>query len=257
MNTEQQSAIPNPQSPIGESAIKGFIQAGGRSSRMKRDKAWLEIDGVPMIEWAVAAVKPAAGRLGIIVNAANPQIEQYERLAESCDARLIFDLHEHLGPLGGIHTALAHCGAGESALILACDLPFITTEFLSFLCDVHQTQNPQSESVPRAVASGSPSMCGLRKRRSLPLAVLTRKSITVPLDQSDRLQPLAAIYDQSLEATVEQMLAANELRVGLLYSRVSTRQVGFFEFAHLRDAERFFINVNTPEEYRGALRRIS
>jgi molybdopterin-guanine dinucleotide biosynthesis protein A len=198
---------------------------------MKRDKAWLEIDGVPMIERAVAAAGPA-GRLGIIVNAANPQIERYERLAESCGARLIFDLHEHLGPLGGIHTALAHCGAGESALILACDLPFITTEFLSFLRDVHQTQNPQS-------------------------AIRNPQSITVPLDQLNRLQPLAAIYDQSLEAVVGQMLAANELKVDSLYPRVSTRQVGFVEFARLRDAERFFINVNTPEEYRAALRRIS
>jgi len=226
MDTGQQSAIRNPQS-----AIRGFIQAGGRSSRMKRDKAWLEIDGVPMIERAVAAAGPA-GRLGIIVNAANPQIERYERLAESCGARLIFDLHEHLGPLGGIHTALAHCGAGESALILACDLPFITTEFLSFLRDVHQTQNPQS-------------------------AIRNPQSITVPLDQLNRLQPLAAIYDQSLEAAVGQMLAANELKVDSLYPRVSTRQVGFVEFARLRDAERFFINVNTPEDYRGALRRIS
>jgi molybdopterin-guanine dinucleotide biosynthesis protein A len=199
---------------------------------MKIDKAWLEIDGVPMIERAVAAAKPASGRLGIIVNAANPQIERYERLAESCDARLIFDLHEHLGPLGGIHTALTHCGDGESALILACDLPFITTEFLSFLCNVHQGENPQS-------------------------AIRNPQSITVPLDQSNRLQPLAAIYDQSLEAVVGQMLAANEFKVDLLYSRVSTRRVGFAEFAHLRDAERFFINVNTPEEYQAALRRIS
>ena len=83
------------------------------------------------------------------------------------------------------------------------------------------------------------------------------QSITVPLDQSNRPQPLAAIYDQSLEATVEQMLAANELRVDLLYSRVSTRRVRFAEFAHLRDAERFFINVNTQEEYQAALGRIS
>jgi molybdopterin-guanine dinucleotide biosynthesis protein A len=49
------------------------------------------------------------------------------------------------------------------------------------------------------------------------------------------------------------MIAANELKVDLLYSRASTRQVGFAEFAHLRGAERFFINVNTPEEYREAL----
>jgi len=226
MNTEQPSAIRNPQS-----AIKAFIQAGGRSSRMKLDKAWLEIDGVPMIERAVAAAKPA-GRLGIIVNAANPQVERYGRLAESCDARLIFDMHEHLGPLGGIHTALTHCGAGESALILACDLPFITTEFLSFLCNVHQGENPQS-------------------------AIRNPQSITVPLDQSNRLQPLAAIYDQSLEAVVSQMLAADELKVDLLHSRVPTRRVDFAEFSHLRDAERFFINVNTPEEYQVAVGRIS
>jgi len=199
---------------------------------MKQDKAWLEVDGEPMIERVIAAAGPAAGRLGIIVNAANPQIERYEKLAESWDAGLIFDLHEHLGPLGGVHTALAHCEAGESALVLACDLPFITTELLSFLCGVHQDETPQS-------------------------AIRNPQSITVPIDQSNRPQPLAAIYDQSLEGTVGQMLAANELRVDLLYSRVTTRRVGFAEFAHLRDAERFFINVNTPEEYRGALRRIS
>jgi molybdopterin-guanine dinucleotide biosynthesis protein A len=158
MNTERQPPIPNPHSTnphsafhiphsaFKGSAIKGFIQAGGRSSRMKQDKAWLEVDGAPMIERVVAAAGPAAGRLGIIVNAANPQIERYERLAESCDAGLIFDLHEHLGPLGGVHTALAHCGAGESALILACDLPFITTDLLRFLCGVHQGENPQSAS---------------------------------------------------------------------------------------------------------------
>jgi molybdenum cofactor guanylyltransferase len=199
---------------------------------MKLDKAWLEIDGVPMIEMVIAAARPAAGRLGIIVNAANPQVERYEKLAESCDAGVIFDMHEHLGPLGGIHTALTHCGAARSALILACDLPFITTEFLWFLCNVHQGENPQS-------------------------AIRNPQSITVPLDQSDRLQPLAAIYDQSLEAVVRQMLAADEFKVDLLNSRVSTRRVGFAEFAHLRDAERFFINVNTPEEYQAAIRRFS
>src|SRR5215475_7737984 len=177
MDTEPQSTITDPQSNNPQpaiihkrgpqSAILGFIQAGGRSSRMKLDKAWLEIDGAPMIERVIAAARPAAaGSLGIIINAGNPQIGRYEKLAASCDAKLIFDLHEHLGPLGGIHTALAHCGDGESALILACDMPFITTEFLSFIRDIHQIGNPQS-------------------------AILHNQgpqSITVPLDQSNRPQ---------------------------------------------------------------------
>jgi molybdopterin-guanine dinucleotide biosynthesis protein A len=229
-NTGQQLAIPESQSAIPEpqSAIRGFIQAGGRSSRMNQDKAWLEIEGAPMIERVIAAARPAVGRLAIIVNAANPQIDRYEKLAESRDAMLIFDLHEHLGPLGGIHTALSNCGANESALILACDMPFITTEFLSFLCDIHQTKNPQS-------------------------AIRNPQSVTVPLGQSGLLQPLVAIYDQSVEDLVERMLAANDLKVDLLYSRVSTREVDFAEFAYLPGAERFFLNVNTPEDYRMAL----
>src|SRR5262249_38464480 len=224
MNTEQGSPIPESQS-----AIRGFIQAGGRSSRMKRDKAWLEIGGGPMIERVVAAAPPAPRGLGRRGNPPHSQIELYERLAESRDAILIFDLHEHLGPLGGIHTALAHCGVNESALILACDMPFITTEFLSLLGAIHQYDIPHS-------------------------AFRIPHSITVPLDQSNRLQPLAAIYDQSLEATVGRMLAANELKVDLLYPRVLTRRVGFAEFAHLPDSERFFVNINTPEEYQAALR---
>jgi molybdopterin-guanine dinucleotide biosynthesis protein A len=207
----------------------GFIQAGGRSSRMGRDKSWLEIEGHPMIERVTAAIRPVVERLGIIINAANPQIGRYRRLAESCDAELIFDLHEHRGPLGGIHTALTHCGPNESALILACDLPFISTEFLSFLCGIHQPTNPQS-------------------------TIRNPQSITVPLDQSNRMQPLAAIYDQSCKEAVEQMLAANELRVDLLYSRVPVRRVRFEEFAHLPNAERFFINVNTPEEHHAAMK---
>src|SRR5262245_45582989 len=114
LNNNPQSAIRNPQSAIRnpQSAIRGFIQAGGRSSRMNQDKAWLEIEGTPMIGRVIAATRPAVGRLGIIVNAANPQIGRYEKLAERSDTMLIFDLHENLGPLGGIHTALAHCGTG-------------------------------------------------------------------------------------------------------------------------------------------------
>jgi molybdopterin-guanine dinucleotide biosynthesis protein A len=117
-------------------------------------------------------------------------------------------------------------------MILACDMPFLTAEFLSFIRNIHQNDIPHS-------------------------AFRIPHFITVPLDQSNRLQPLAAIYDQSLEATVGQMIAEFELKVDLLYSRVLTREVSFAEFAHLPDAERFFININTPEEYQALPHRIS
>ncbi len=219
-------AIPSRHSEF-IAGFMGFIQAGGRSSRMGEDKAWLEIGGCPMIERVLAAMSPVVDRPAIIVSASNPQIERYEELAGSWKADLIFDLHDYRGPLGGIHTALKHCeSAGEraetSVLILACDLPFMTTGFLQFLREVHQLQQ--------------------------------FKSITVPVDEADRHQPLAAIYDRSCQSSIEQMLAANEFKVDRLFERVPVRRVNFFEFAHLENAEHLFININTPEEYRSLQR---
>src|SRR5215210_6020440 len=108
-----------------EPVAHAFIQAGGRSSRMGTDKAWVEINGQPLIEYVLAAAQPIVGSLSIIINAANSNADRYARLSEHWDARLLDDLHDHQGPLGGIHTALKNCDVGSAALILACDLPFL------------------------------------------------------------------------------------------------------------------------------------
>jgi molybdenum cofactor guanylyltransferase len=184
---------------------------------MGTDKAWLEIENRPMIQRALAEVRPIVNRLSIIVNAANPHLQRYENLAASYDAMVIHDLHGHRGPLGGIGTALTCCESDQSALILACDMPFITTEFLAFLIALHQREANQ---------------------------------LTLPVDQQERLQPLAGIYSAACLPAVEQMLNEDELRVDGLCRRVLTRLVPFGEFASLMNAERLFVNINSIEEYR-------
>ena len=206
------------------SQIKGFIQAGGQSSRMGTDKAWLEIEGVPMIERVITAARPVVESLAIIINRDNPQMQRYQKLAGKLNARLIDDLHHHLGPLGGIHTALSNCQKDVSGLILACDLPFLTTEFLFLLCQIHQIADPQS-------------------------AIRNPQSITLPVDGEGRLQPLAAVYSNTCLSVVEQMLADNVLRVDQLFLRVKPRSVLFKEYAHLLNAERIFQNINSMEDY--------
>jgi molybdopterin-guanine dinucleotide biosynthesis protein A len=199
--------------------VAGFIQAGGRSSRMGTDKAWLEIENRPMIERALAEVRPIVNSLSIIVNAANPHLPRYERLAASYGALVIHDLHDHRGPLGGIGTALTYCKSDQTALaalILACDMPFITTEFLAFLIDLHQRE---------------------------------ANRLTLPVDQQERLQPLAGVYSAACLPAIEQMLNEDELRVDSLCRRVVTRRVAFDEFAGLTNAERLFVNINSIEEY--------
>ncbi|MBO0722277.1 MAG: molybdenum cofactor guanylyltransferase [Blastocatellia bacterium] len=199
---------------------------------MGTDKAWLEIDGRPMIERALLALRPVVESLSLVVNAANPQLSRYQILAESYNVEVIPDRHDHRGPLGGIGTALSHCRkdqfplaaqAAPAALILACDMPFITDEFLAFLCDVHQRE---------------------------------ANMLTLPLDGDNRLQPLAGIYAAACLPTVEEMLNEDDLRVDNLCRRIVTRRVAFSEFANLTDAERLFININSMEEYT-ELRRLS
>lgn len=198
----------------------GAVQAGGRSSRMGEDKSWLILDGRPMIEQVLAAARPVVDRLAIVINAVNPQAACYQQLAARWGAEIIHDRHEHRGPLGGIDTALTLCAEGESAFILACDLPFVTAELLALLRRIHE---------------GGQS------------------ALTLPLDATGRAQPLAAIYAASCREPIARMLAKGDLKVDLLCSRVATRRVAFAEVAHLSGASLFFRNINTPEDYRAAV----
>ena len=192
-----------------------IIQAGGRSSRMGEDKAWIVIDGHSMIEHVIAAAQKITTAIAIVINPANPNGRKYEALAQSTEAKLMHDLHDHRGPLGGIETGLKFCDAEQAALILACDLPFVSAEFLRLLQQIHQTEN---------------------------------SLLTVPLDQSGRPQMLAAIYSPACLPHVSDLLADNELKARLLCKRVKTRLVGFSEYSYLPEAEKFLVNLNTPEE---------
>lgn len=178
------------------------------------------LDGQPLIERVLAAAQPVADRLAIVINAANPHAERYWQLAAQWNAILLHDLRENCGPLGGIHTALVNCEAKEAALILACDLPFLTSEFLAWLRQKHE--------------SGT-------------------ANVTVPLNQSGRLQPLVAVYSQSCLPVIEEMLAMDQLKVDRLYERVTTQIVKFGEADCPAVNERLFSNLNSPEDYQSAI----
>ncbi|MGH9846672.1 MAG: molybdenum cofactor guanylyltransferase [Blastocatellia bacterium] len=210
MNQEKQSAILNLQS--------AFIQAGGKSSRMGSDKAWIEVEGRPMIERALAAAAAVADQLGVVINPATRERARYEDLSAKWNAHLTEDLHDHRGPLGGIHTALSYNQNNTEpapALILACDLPFVTADFLSLLIEIHERE---------------------------------ANDFTAPVDRSGTLQPLAAIYSPSCLEPVERLLMANRLRVDRLCDLVRTRKVFFEEFAHLPGSERLLVNINSPAD---------
>lgn len=129
------------------------------------------------------------------------------------------DLYEGRGALGGVHAALAACEAPWAA-VLSCDLPFVTGGLLARLASFRA---PSTDAV-------------------------------APTQEDGRPQPLCALYarDPCFRMT-EDLIRTGELRPRALLRQVRTRWVGFGELEDLGGAGLFFRNVNTPEEYRGAL----
>lgn len=106
---------------IGE--CMGAVLAGGASTRMGTDKAFLEVDGVPMVARA-AATLTAAGATGVLVIGGDT-----ERLAR-LGLLSVADRYPGEGPLGGVITALGAVeshrwsdrAAIEAVVTLPCDV---------------------------------------------------------------------------------------------------------------------------------------
>lgn len=113
----------------------GFVTAGGQSSRMGADKAWLDLDGKAMIEHVIDALAPVTDSVAIIANAT-----EYARLGLPVFA----DKQTGIGPLEAIRTALASSSTPRIVLV-GCDLPFVTAALFNFLLSIaedHQAVVP-------------------------------------------------------------------------------------------------------------------
>jgi molybdenum cofactor guanylyltransferase len=97
------------------------IQAGGRSSRMGRDKALLPLGGRPLIEHVIERVEGLGDEILITTN----QPDEYAFLG----LRMVGDQRPGAGALDGLLTALEAAG-GERVLLLACDMPFVSRSLI-------------------------------------------------------------------------------------------------------------------------------
>ena len=118
-----------PADDTGPPALHGLVLAGGRSTRMKRDKALLEYGGRAQVVKAFEVLREVCDR--VFVSCRRDQLDgRFEHLPRIHD-RPPF---EDLGPIGGILSAMAsHVGAAW--LVAACDLPFLDGDTLKDLAD--------------------------------------------------------------------------------------------------------------------------
>lgn len=191
------------------SDLEGFILAGGASSRMGEDKSRLRLGGQTFVERIAETIQPLASRVSLV--SSRPEAAAH-RLP------IVRDVYEARGALGGIHAALACCRA-PYALIVSCDLPFVTRELFERLSTLRTDATD-------AVA---------------------------PLQDDGRPQPLCALYAATTcKDLADELIRTDRLRPRELLWRVRTRWVAFGELSDLPQSALFFENVNTPEDYQKA-----
>ena len=96
--------------------VAGAVLAGGQSRRMGRPKAFIEIDGVPMVVRAAEAIGEAGVTDVVVVGGDATALRGLGLVA-------VADRHPGEGPLGGIITALHHHRASADAVVVvSCDL---------------------------------------------------------------------------------------------------------------------------------------
>jgi molybdopterin-guanine dinucleotide biosynthesis protein A len=104
--------------------MTGIVLAGGESRRMGRDKAFLKLDGVPLIEHVLRTLRIIFPKTIIVTN--NPSAYAL------FDAVVVTDAVYKQCPLTGIYSGLLH-STDEYNFVAACDMPFLNPGLISYM----------------------------------------------------------------------------------------------------------------------------
>lgn len=182
----------------------GAILAGGLARRFGgQDKTQVRVGGQTILERQLAAMRPCVDRMMLVGYRGNAAVPE--------DVVSIADEVPDLGPLGGLDAALDAAGTSP-VLLLACDLPFLTTDLLAFL-----------------------------------LSQLGDDEAVVPRTERG-YHPLCAVYAASCRGAVRRRLEARALRLRDLFDDLRVRVVGERDLARFGEPSHLLANVNSQAD---------
>ncbi len=193
----------------------GLLLCGGSSRRMGQPKAALPFGETTLLASTLAILEATCEPVVLVAGA------ETAALAESCGRPVLLDLVPHEGPLRGLATGLAALDDSiPAAVVVACDLPFLTSSLLH----------------------------ALQQRLGEADAVVIRTH--------DGPHPLCAVYRRSAGALALELLTGGERRMSSLLDRLQVRWIEDAELATLDPGGRALWNCNTPEDYARCLQAL-
>jgi molybdopterin-guanine dinucleotide biosynthesis protein A len=192
--------------------FSGYILAGGKSSRMGTDKAFLKIGDKTFLENAVEILRPICDtRIKIVLN--QNQTHFTEKFPQKIPS--IFDIYKNRGVLSGIHAAFKDCQT-KYAVILAVDLPLVKTDVILKLSTYLTHSQNFSAIVPEQANYKLQPLCGIYKMSScLPI--------------------LEKLLEENNSASVNQFLELIDTKI--------------INYKKLQIDSKAFLNVNSAMDY--------
>ena len=200
----------------GPLTLNGYVLAGGRSTRMGRDKAKICLAGKPLIAHATEKLRGLCQEVRILSR--DQELAAY--------GELVPDLHPGCGPLGGVEAALAQ-GEADWHLFLPVDVPLIPAELLA----------AWAAEVLSRTDSGVRLAGFVVERELQPAVLLLHRDAAAAIE--------TCVADKRLK-----LATALEWTAGRLAGELGVTPEQAFWRMELADpaSARWFANLNTPEE---------
>jgi molybdopterin-guanine dinucleotide biosynthesis protein A len=193
----------------------GYVMAGGASSRFGTDKALAKLDGQTMLARMCGLLREVAEKVSVVASSTS---------YTDVDAQIVLDKWPGEGPLGGIITAIYHARSLDSrltnCLIVSCDMPFLTAEWMQYLC---------------AYASSRPAQ------------------IVVPRSRQG-LEPLCACWRTDSVETLRKLFEGGVRKVTEVFKHIQTEILDEAHWKRFDSAGRLFWNMNTQQDYEDAVK---
>lgn len=195
-------------------SVWGYVLAGGGSTRFGRDKALVEIAGVPMLSRMRELLTLVTKKVQVI---AVP--DKYAAL----DITGVPDRWDGQGPLAGIITALlttAETSGAQWNLIIGCDMPFLSRDWLAYL-------------VARSRVSDA--------------------EVVAPQSEQG-LEPLCSCWRTSAAPKLQKQFESGTRKITEAMKRLDMETVDEAAWKRFDTAGRLFWNMNTAADYHEAKR---
>lgn len=136
---------------------------------------------------------------------------------KNMDVKVVTDIVSHLGPMGGLFTGLS-VSSNIHCFVIGCDMPLINLELIKFMIDN-----------------------------------IKEDDLVIPLSSSGK-ETLYAIYSINCLETIKRQIELKNLKLIDILKYHKVKYISDKEINKFDPKELSFFNVNSPKDYKKALR---